>query len=178
MVVVLESFFGLSAWNLLLHTLSSVVVLWRTQSSRVLQGYHLDQLSFCSENIWCITDLLPWSFLQWLVEFHLHSSDHPFLIKFCLPPPEVWGVAWPGGTLKNLKRDISMIQGQVLLKGRGLALFLFNFSYLRFIIFTCKNYFTLCKIVLCIWKKNFFCHYNFMKKSHSKLSKNDPENIP
>ena len=25
-------------------------------------------------------------------------------------------------------------------------------------------------------KKNYFCH-NFMKKGHSKLSKNEPENI-
>ena len=34
-----------------------------------------------------------------------------------------------------------------------------HFSYLifsRFIIFTCRNYFTLCKIVLCIWRKKFF----------------------
>ena len=42
------------------------------------------------------------------------------------------------------------------------------FSYLifsRFIIFTFRDYFTLlCKIVLCIWRKNFFCHHNFMKK--------------
>ena len=28
-------------------------------------------------------------------------------------------------------------------------------------------------------KKNyFFCHHNFMKKGHYKLSKNEPENIP
>ena len=27
-------------------------------------------------------------------------------------------------------------------------------------------------------KKIFFCHYDFWKKSHSKLSKNEPENIP
>ena len=42
-----------------------------------------------------------------------------------------------------------------------------HFSYLifsRFIIFTFRNYFTLCKIVLCIWRKiTFFCHHNFMK---------------
>ena len=27
-------------------------------------------------------------------------------------------------------------------------------------------------------EKLFFCHHNFMKKGHSKLSKNEPENIP
>ena len=66
----------------------------------------------------------------------------------------------------------SMVKGQV-----G-----WHFSYLifsRFIIFTFRNYCTLCKIVLCIWRKTiFFCHRNFMKKGHSDLSKNEPENIP
>ena len=70
-----------------------------------------------------------------------------------------------------------MVQGQVFLKGGA-----WHFSYLsfsRFIIFAFRNYFTLCKIVLCIWRKIiFFCHHNFMKKGHSKLSKNEPENIP
>ena len=44
-----------------------------------------------------------------------------------------------------------------------------NFCYLifsRFIVFTLRNYFTLCKIVLCIWRKMlFFCQHDFMKKS-------------
>ena len=70
-----------------------------------------------------------------------------------------------------------MVQGQVLLKGGGR-----HFSYLifsRFIFFTFRNNFTIGKIVLCIWRKTiFFCHHNFMKKGHSKLSKNEPENIP
>ena len=51
----------------------------------------------------------------------------------------------------------SMVKGQV-----G-----WNFSYLifwRFIIFTFRNYITLCKIVLCIWRKTiFFSHHNFIK---------------
>ena len=35
----------------------------------------------------------------------------------------------------------------------------------RFIIFTFRNYFTICKIVLCIWRRIiFFCDHNFMKK--------------
>ena len=55
------------------------------------------------------------------------------------------------------------------------------FSYLifsRFIIFAFRNYCTLRKIALCIWRKIiFFCHHNFMKKNHSKLSKYEPENI-
>ena len=69
-----------------------------------------------------------------------------------------------------------MMQGQVFLKGGG-----WHFSYLifsRFTIFTFRNYFTLGKIVLCIWRTIiFFCHHSFMKKDHSKLSKNEPEYI-
>ena len=57
-----------------------------------------------------------------------------------------------------------------------------HFSYLffsRVIIFTFRNYFTLFKTVLCSRRKIiFFCHHNFMKNDHSKLSKNEPENIP
>ena len=71
-----------------------------------------------------------------------------------------------------------MVQGQDFLKGGGG----WYFSYLmfsRFLISTFRNYFILIKIVLCIWRKIiFFCHHNFMKKGHSKLSKNEPENIP
>ena len=43
-----------------------------------------------------------------------------------------------------------------------------HFSYLIFsklIIFTFRNYVTLCKLLLCIWRKIiFFCHHSFMKK--------------
>ena len=70
-----------------------------------------------------------------------------------------------------------MVQEEVFLKEGD-----WHFSYLiflRFIIFASWNYFTLCKIVLYIWRKIiFFCHHNFMKKGHSKLSKSEPENIP
>ena len=31
--------------------------------------------------------------------------------------------------------------------------------------------------VMHLKKKKIFCHHNFMKKGHSKLSKNEPENI-
>ena len=75
--------------------------------------------------------------------------------------------------LKNFKKGAEVCSGAGLLKKTP---FLFNFS--SFIVFTSRNYFTLCKIVLCIWRKIiFFCHHNFMKKGHSKLSKNEPENI-
>ena len=40
----------------------------------------------------------------------------------------------------------------LLKRRRGLALSLFNF-FSRFIIFTFRNYFALCQIVLCIWRK-------------------------
>ena len=69
-----------------------------------------------------------------------------------------------------------MVQGQVFLKGGDWHFSYFVFS--RFIIFAFRNYFTLSKILLCIFeeKKFFFCHHNFMKKDHSKLSKDEPEN--
>ena len=71
-----------------------------------------------------------------------------------------------------------MVQGQVFLKGGG---YFWHFSYLifsRFMIFAFRNYFTLCKIVLCIGRKIIFVfHHNFMKESNSKLSRNGPENL-
>ena len=65
-----------------------------------------------------------------------------------------------------------MKREQFFLKGEGA----WYFSYLifsKFIIFTFRNYFTLCKTVLYIWRKIFFffCHHNFMKKRYSKLFK-------
>ena len=70
-----------------------------------------------------------------------------------------------GGTLKNLKRGWEYGAGSGLFKRGGGGC---NFSCLicsRFIIFTFWNYFILCKIALCIWrKKKLFCHHNFMKK--------------
>ena len=52
-----------------------------------------------------------------------------------------------------------------------------NLIFSRFIIFTFRNYFTLCKSGLCIWRKIIFsCHHNFMekKKKNSKVSRNEP----
>ena len=40
-----------------------------------------------------------------------------------------------------------MVQGQVFLKG---GMTFFNLVFSRFIVFSFRNYFTLCKIVLCI----------------------------
>ena len=101
-----------------------------------------------------------------LLQYILHMGGS----NFWLPPPE-------GGIWKILKRGWKYGAGAGLLK-RGCL----HFSYLifsRFIIFIFRNYFTFCKIVLCIWRKIiFFCNHNFMKKGHSKLSKNEPENIP
>ena len=98
--------------------------------------------------------------------------------KFWLPPPPERGI-W-----KIRKGSGSMVQGQVLLKvcvwaERCGGWHFLSLIFSRFIIFTYRNYITLCKIVLCIWRETiFFCHHNFMKKGHSKLSKNEPENIP
>ena len=112
--------------------------------------------NFCKKfHLWCLTGFN-------------HSSDPPpppplFLkegSKFWLPPPE-------GGKSKKLKKGASsMVQGKVFLKREGggggwLTLFLFS----KFIIFTFRNYFTLCKIVFCICRKIIFCcHHNLGKK--------------
>ena len=100
----------------------------------------------------------------------LAPPAHPFFLK-------QGGVNLSGESEKLEKGGGSIVQGQVLLQGGS-----WHFSYLifsRFIIFAFRNYFTLCKIVLCIWRKTiFFCDHNFRKKGYSKLSKNEPENIP
>ena len=114
---------------------------------------------------------------------NFRKSDDMYIIDYI---NIVWSPLFKGGSItspwgiwKIKKRGGSLVQRQVFLKGgEGV----WHFSYLifsRFIIFTFRNYFTLYRIVLCIWRKIiFFCHHNFMKKGHSKLSKNEPENVP
>ena len=109
-----------------------------------------------------------------LIKSITRSSDPPPLFKeggvnFSYLPQH-------GGLWKIKKAGGSMVQGQVFLKGEGRLFPIWFFS--SFIIFTFRNYFTLCKIALHNWrKKTFFCHHNFVQKSHSKLSKNEPEKI-
>ena len=68
--------------------------------------------------------------------------------------------------------------GRFSLKVRGRG---WQFCYLifsRFIIFTFRDYFTLCKTVLYIWRKIIlFCQHSFMKKIHFKLSKKEPASM-
>ena len=99
----------------------------------------------------------------------IHSSDPPFFLKGrevnfdCLPRKGEYERIQKGGG--------SMGQGQIFLKEGG-----WHFSYLifsRFIIFTFRNYFTLCKIVLCIWRKTFSPTIIY-EKGHSKY---EEENI-
>ena len=72
-----------------------------------------------------------------------------------------------------------MVQEQVFLKevGRGgLELFLWNFFKMyHFYIYKLLYHLHNCVMRL---KKKFFCHHNFMKNGHYKLSKNEPENFP
>ena len=70
-----------------------------------------------------------------------------------------------------------MVQGQVFLKG-GLA-------HSKIPTFSKIYHFDIQKLlyplqnsIMHLKKNNFFCHNNFMKKGHSKMSKNEPENIP
>ena len=87
-----------------------------------------------------------------------------------------------------LKREWKYGAGEGLLIGRGAGTFPIKFLHLEItessaaghsqqptsaantwcilqLIMTLLNYFTYCKIVLWIWRKNiFYCHLNFMKK--------------
>ena len=115
--------------------------------------------------------LFNYIYYKTIVVWRLHSSEPPPLTplplfnggsKFWLPPP---GEGGQSGKLK--KGGGSMVQGQVLLIG-GADTFPFNFF--KLITFKFRNYFTLCKIILCIWRQNiFFCHHNFMKKVILKI---------
>ena len=59
-----------------------------------------------------------------------------------------------------------MVQEQVFLKGfQGLSFLHLEITLL------------FAKLCYAFEDKFFFCHHNFMKKGHSKLSKNEPENI-
>ena len=81
-----------------------------------------------------------------------------------------------GGNLKN-KEGGSVVQGQVFLKGEGLALFLFNFFKVYHFCIQ-KLLYPLQNCVMHVKENYFFCHHNFRKKGDSKLSKDGPENIP
>ena len=74
------------------------------------------------------------------------------------------------GVLK-LKKGWNYSAGAVLLKRRWPALFLIDF--VKVYHFSIRYYFILCKIMLYV----ALCYHNFMKKSHSKLSKNEHENV-
>ena len=72
-----------------------------------------------------------------------------------------------------------MVQGQAFVEGwRGLALFLFNFFKVYHFCIQ-KLFYPLENCYAFEEEKNFSATvYNFMKKAHSKLSKNEPGNIP
>ena len=70
-----------------------------------------------------------------------------------------------------------MVQRQVLLKGWGADTFpIYFFLGLSFL--HLEITLPLAKLCLAFEEKLFFCYHNFMKKGHSKLSKNESENIP
>ena len=90
--------------------------------------------------------------------------------KFWIPLPPSLG----GGIWKIKKRGWSMVPGKVFSKRGGLAFSYLIFQGLSFLYLEI----TLLFAKLCYLKKKiFFCHH-CMKKYHSKLSKNEPENIP
>ena len=99
---------------------------------------------------------------------------HPpsFFLKFWLPTPagEIW---------KYKTRLWNYAAGQFFLKGSGrLTLFQFNFFKVYHFWFY-KLLYLLKNCIMKLKKKFFFlCHHNFIKKHHSKLSKNEPQNIP
>ena len=94
---------------------------------------------------------------------------------------------WRGGILKNEKRGWKYCAGVGLFKRGALALFLLNafkvyHFYIYKLLYPLQNCYAFAGyfdylyyfIIVII----FSCHDNFMKKGNSKLSKNEPENIP
>ena len=71
-----------------------------------------------------------------------------------------------------------MVQGQVFLKreGGGKGWYFSFLIFSRFIIFRSRNYYK--KLCYVFEEKLFFLPTWFYEKSHSKLSKNEPKNIP
>ena len=108
-----------------------------------------------------------------------HSTYHSLSLDVSLvclfindPSNSLWRLWW---IMKIFSTEVTIFR---YIKNTCDTWHFYYLIFLRFIIFTFRNYFTLCKIVLCIWRKIiFFCHHNFMKKGH-KLSKNNPEIIP
>ena len=93
------------------------------------------------------------------------------------PPPPLDYLPWRGGIWKIKKRGWKCGARAGLLNSGAVTFPIEVFQGLSFLHLEITLPF--CKIVSCIWRKNiFFCHHNFMKKCHSKLSKNEPENIP
>ena len=80
------------------------------------------------------------------------------------------------GDLKIKKRGWKYGAGAGPLKRGRLTLFLFNFFKVYYV-YIYKLLYPLQNCVMHLKKNYFFCNHNFMKKGHSKLSKNDPENI-
>ena len=112
-------------------------------------------------NVWTKSHFSNFQVRWWPFLWSQHSLDPPFLkggSKFWLPPPE-------GQESEKLKKGGgSMVQGQVLLKGGGGG---WQFSYLilsRLAIFEFRNFFTLCKIESCIWRKKKFSAAIFLWK--------------
>ena len=88
-------------------------------------------------------------------------------------------INWGGGEgTWNIKRGWKYDLGAYLLKrGREGGTFPIQFFQgLSFSALEITYPFQSC--VMHLKKKNLFCHYNVMKKGHSKLSKKGPENIP
>ena len=82
---------------------------------------------------------------------------------------EIWKIKEGGG---------SMVQGKVFLKGgeAGASTFpIWLYQGLSFLHLEITLPLESC--VMHLKKNYFFCHHNFMKKIHPKLTKNEPENI-
>ena len=99
-------------------------------------------------------------------------------------PPPLWGKFWlpPGWESEKLKKGVDVwCRGRSSYRGGQLTLFLFNF-FKVYPFYIWKLFYPLQNCVM-HFKKNYF----FLKKKkitivlwkgHSKLSKNEPENIP
>ena len=124
--------------------------------------------------------IFSYSLLPKIFKFRRSSLRLVFLIKILYnivrthsppsPPPPLWrevnfAYLHQSGESEKLEKGAgSMVQGQVVLKrcvcvcagGGGSGGWGRHFSYLifsSFIIFTYRNYITLCKVVFCIWNE-------------------------
>ena len=152
-----------------------------------MQIFNFNKKVMCTQE--CLQLNCIWQSVVYMILLFASSIKIIIVQTPAPPPPALFKV---GGVIlitsigeveesDKLKKEVESMQ--VFLKrvrgGGGVSWHFYYLFFSRFIIFLFRNYFTLCKILLCIWRKiMFFCHHNFMNKGDSKLPKKEPKIIP